>query len=408
MNGLRASWLATACVLAVLSTASVARAQGFGPPGGGFGGPPGGGFGGPPGGFGGPPGGFGGPGGGETGSHLLTLSLDIAIWDEIKITDEQLGKLTRIKGGLSRQSRQAMDTLRKQRLEQDQQAAAATAGQPVDPEAARVARDAARQAMREAMTENNNLLKEDSEAALKKVLKPTQFSRVQAIDLQEAGPLVVARPDVVKALNLTSDQASQIQAVIAQYTQGQQQVDTNRREFFMSMAPGFNRNNGGGGPGGGGRPGGGAQQGGGGGGNTPTPPPTEEEQAARRAQIQATMEKMQSDSTGIKDKTIEKIGKILTKAQKTKFAGMQGKPFDLTLLNYGSGPNNPFTASLGGGGRGFGFGPGGGGPGGGGPGGGPPGATGAGTAAAPGTSKAAATGATDKAKGTTKKTATPK
>src|SRR3954454_22919065 len=89
-----------ACALALLSLSSVVYGQrggGGGPGGGGPGGPGGpGGFGGGPGGFGGGPGGFGGRGGTTT-SRLLTLAEDSAVWEDIKITDEQLGKVTRLR-----------------------------------------------------------------------------------------------------------------------------------------------------------------------------------------------------------------------------------------------------------------------------------------------------------------------
>src|SRR5258707_15778603 len=100
----RSLLLALAYALAILSLSSVVYAQGGrggglggggGP--GGFGGGPGG-FGGGPGGFGGGPGGFGGGrGGGTNTSRLLTLAEDSAVWDDIKITDEQLGKVTRLR-----------------------------------------------------------------------------------------------------------------------------------------------------------------------------------------------------------------------------------------------------------------------------------------------------------------------
>src|SRR3984885_12445554 len=86
---------------------------GFGGPG--FGGP---GFGGP--GFGGPgfggPGGPGGPFGGQGASTLLTLAQDGAVWDEIKITDEQLGKVTRIRSSVDKQSRRMRDEMRAQMM----------------------------------------------------------------------------------------------------------------------------------------------------------------------------------------------------------------------------------------------------------------------------------------------------
>src|SRR5262249_45305811 len=218
-----------------------------GPPGGFFGGPGG------PGGRGGP----GGPGGGEV-SHLLTLVEDSAVWDEIKITDDQLGKVTRLTRTISKQRRAFRDKIRaEQQQQRDQQQAAALNGQPVDQAARDAARQAQRQAEQEATTENNAVLQQETEASLKKILsKPGQYARVQQIDLQEAGPLVVARPDVAKALNLSPDQIAKVQAVIEGLKQGQDQIDQNRRQFFdqMRQSGGF------GGPGGGG-PGGGRRGG---------------------------------------------------------------------------------------------------------------------------------------------------
>jgi len=237
MNRLRTSWLTVACALAVLSLASVAQAQrggggpggGGGPPGGFGGGPPGGFGGGPPGGFGGfggfgggpPGGGRGGPPGGSSTSHLLVLTEDSSVWDEIKLLDDQLGKVTRLRASLSKKAREVRNTVREQRSAQEQAAtAAAAANGQVDPEVARAARDQARQAEREAMSESTTVLQQETEAALKKILKPAQFTRVQQIDLQEAGNLVIARPDVAKALNLSSDQIDQVNAVINKLKDG--------------------------------------------------------------------------------------------------------------------------------------------------------------------------------------------
>jgi hypothetical protein len=311
---------------------------GRGGPGGGFG-PPGGFFGGPggPGGRGGP----GGPGGGEV-SHLLTLSQDSAVWDDIKITDAQLGQVTRLSSSLNKKRRAFRDQIRaEQQAQRDQQQqATALTGQPVDQAARDAARQAQRQAEQAATTENNAVLKDDVEGTLRKILnKPGQYARVQQIDLQEAGPLVVARPDVTKALNLTPDQIAKVQAVIAQLQQGQDQLNESRRQFFDSM-----RQSGGfGGPGGGG-PGGrrgnnnnnnnqGQQQ----------PQMTDAEREARRVQFQQAMDQMNTQSVSIKDQAVAAIGGILTKNQKANFNKMLGKPIDLSLLNDGRGPDNPFN-----------------------------------------------------------------
>jgi hypothetical protein len=390
-----------ACALAICAVTAVALAQGP-PPGGGFGGggfgPPGGFFGGGRGG----PGGPGGFGGGEV-SHLLTLTQDSAVWDEIKISDTQLGQVTRLVSTLSKKRRAFRDQIRaQQKQERDQQQAMAVAGQPVDQAARDAARQAQRQAEQAATTENNAVLQQEVEAALKKVLnKPGQFARVQQIDLQEAGPLVIARPDVTKALNLTPDQINKVQAVIAQLESGQNQLDESRRQFFDSM-----RQSGvfGGGPGGG--PGGGRRGGGfnNNNNNNPNNPPqpqlSDAEREARRVQFQQTMVQMQTQSTGLKDQAVAAIGAILTKTQRANWSKLIGKPFDISMLNDERGPDNPFNP----GGR-FRGGPGGRGPGGGPGGGGTAGtAAGAGTAAPGGTATGTTTGT---AATTTTKTAAP-
>jgi hypothetical protein len=321
MKRIRTPVLAAAFALAMLSLATVALAQGSGP-------------------------------GGGSELHLLTLSQDSAVWDDIKITDDQLGKIFRLKASIDKQSRafriNIRDQVRAQTGTADQ-----TAGQPSDRAAAKAARDAARQFERDATRDNDALVKEQTVTALKKILtklydgKTAQFTRVQQIDLQEAGPLVVARPDVAKALSLAPDQFDQISMLVAQMSQGRDQLDTQRRELFNMMRNNF----GGGGPGGGGGTGNNNA-------NTNTPQPTPEERRAQFQQMQAKVQKTQTDSTSLKEKTIAQVGRILTPTQKKKFAALQGKPFDLTLLNYGRGPNNPFNLSGGWNGRG----PGGGGP----------------------------------------------
>ena len=217
-------------------------------------------------GFGGGPGGRG--GNNDTGSHLLTLAEDPAVWDEIKITDDQLGKVTRLRSSISKSSR-AFRNKTPGRAASGAGAAAGSSGGNRSTASSSTRRRAmphaklTRQVEREATAENNTVLQQETDASLKKILaKPgatvNQYARVQQIDLQEAGPLVVSRPDVAKALNLSPSQIEQVQAIIEGMKQGQDQVDQNRRQFFDSM-----RQNGGfGGPGGGG-PGGGGPGGGG-------------------------------------------------------------------------------------------------------------------------------------------------
>jgi len=414
MKPTRTPWISTAYALALLSLASVALAQG--PPGGG-GGPPGGGFGGPPGGFGGF-GGRGGPGGTNSStSHYLTLAEDPAVWNEIKVTDEQLGKITRLKVLINKKVRE----VRNQTQTQFQVPRTDANGQPVP----REERDAARQAERETREQRYEAIKKDSEVELKKILAKSiplnQFTRVQQIDLQEAGPLVVARPDVSKELGLSPKQIKEIQGIIAGLTSERDKLNQSQRDFFNSMRNNGNNNNGGGNNTGGTNTGGnntggtntggtntggnnGGTRGGRGGNNAPQE--TDAEREARMAQFQQARDQMRTGTQTAKSKAIAAIKKVLTAAQLKKFDTMQGKTFDLALLNDGAGPNNPFDPG-GGGGRGFGGpgGPPGGGPGGGGPGGGPGGGGPGGT-----TANAPATGAQPKAvtpTGSTSKTARP-
>jgi hypothetical protein len=298
--------------------ASVALAQ---PPGGpGFGGP--GGFGPGPGGpgFGGPGGfgpGFGGPGGpfgNPNVSHLLTLAEDGAVWDEIKITDEQLGKVKRLRPASNKQFRQLREEIR------TQQAAAGGpgSGQPVDP----ATMFAARQAERQAMQENVGVMKEHTEAALQKILKPAQYSRLRQIDLQEQGPLVVVRPDVARALNLSPAQIDQAQTIIDQATnQSREQMMQSGRDFFQSFQNNNNNNNG----------------------DNNRQPPANPDPEAMRARFQTYMENLRTTSQGLKDQAAQQVLRILTKAQRTKFDGLLGAPFDLALLNDGRGPTNPLV-----------------------------------------------------------------
>ena len=75
---------------------------------------------------------------------------------------------------------------------------------------------------------------------------------------------------------------------------------------------------------------------------------TDAEREARRIQFQTAMEQMQNDSQSVRDKAVKQVGAVLTKKQKETFNKLLGKPFDLTLLNDGRGPDNPYNPARGG------------------------------------------------------------
>jgi hypothetical protein len=250
----------------------------------------------------------GGPPGSPNVSSLLTLAEDGAVWDEIKITDEQLGKVKRLRAAITRQFHQVREEIRAQQAA----SGGGGTGQPVNP----AAMFAARQAERQAIEQSVPAIREQTEAALKKILKPGQFSRLQQIDLQAQGPLVVVRPDVARALNLSSNQIEQAQTVINQATgQGREQMMRSGFEFFQSLQNNNSNNTN----------------------NNQQPPPDPE---VMRERFQTHMVNLRTSAQGLEDKAVQQVNRILTKAQRTKFNAMLGPPFDLALLNDGRGPMN--------------------------------------------------------------------
>ena len=113
-------------------------------------------------------------------------------------------------------------------------------------------------------------LRKENEKALSEILKPEQWKRLKQISYQQQGAMAFADPDVAKALQLTDAQKEQVQKL--------------NREMFEQMREIF----------------------------PPGSPPDEE---ARK--------KMTELRTAIADK----IMKVSTSEQKTKWKEMQGEPF---------------------------------------------------------------------------------
>jgi len=105
---------------------------------------------------------------------------DPTVWEEIKITDEQLGKVMRLKARINKSAREVRNNARSQFQGQGQGGT-----DPNGQQMSREERDAARQAERELRAKGEEQIKKDTDAELKKILsKPNQFTRVQQIDLQ--------------------------------------------------------------------------------------------------------------------------------------------------------------------------------------------------------------------------------
>jgi len=238
--------------------------------------------------------------------------MDPVVWDELKITDPQLGQMTRLEHSVDQQrNQQRREMFASLRNPQDGGGQNGQTGQPETPEerAARDAeRNAAREQMRTAMQESSAAIQQQTDTALKKILKPEQFKRLQQIELQKEGPLVVSRLDVAHALNLGADQINSIQMVITQLKEGQNQVSTARREIGRNRA-----NN-----------------------------ESDTDRDARRAKETEARAKLDNDGKSIKEKAYKQVAQILTKAQRENFNKMLGKAFELAKLNNGNGVTSSF------------------------------------------------------------------
>jgi Spy/CpxP family protein refolding chaperone len=84
------------------------------------------------------------------------------------------------------------------------------------------------QQMREATPEQRQKLMEQMmqkwDQALGKVLQPEQKARLRELQLQAEGAFALARPDVVKELNLNEEQKRKISDILAQYREKQRQL----------------------------------------------------------------------------------------------------------------------------------------------------------------------------------------
>lgn len=132
---------------------------------------------------------------------------------------------------------------------------------------------------------------EETDAKIKKILKPDQVTRLDQLALQRQGVNALTRPEVVKQLSLTQEQQDKIQKTLEE-----------------ARAPG----------------------GGAGGGFQNFQNLSDEERQKLRAEAEKRREKTESD-----------VVAVLTDEQKTKWAEMKGKKFDF-----------PAFGGPGGGGRG--------------------------------------------------------
>jgi len=324
---------ATKLALVVTLSVSIAQAQqtrnanagqnpngngnGGGAPGG-PGGPGGGGPGGPGGGFGGGPGGgFGGGPGGQNGNTVSSLLVVPAVQDELKLTDKQKEAVKKLAEAADKERTQTRDAVTKKATAAAAEAAALAAesgdAAPFDPNANNNNNNggggrgnrggggspAVRQAVNDAMTK----LQTNIDNTFLKQLDDKQKKRVKQIAIQAEGTGFFTQPDMIEKFGLTEEQVQAITSIRDESRNAQRQL--------------FGQLFGGGGPGGGGR------------GQRPDPATFETpEFQAKVKEVEATQKKNTSD-------TMSMIGKALTKAQRAKYSGMIGEPFDVSTIRGG-------------------------------------------------------------------------
>ncbi|MBX6315126.1 MAG: hypothetical protein IRY99_19785 [Isosphaeraceae bacterium] len=186
---------------------------------------------------------------------------------------------------------------------------------------------------REAIQAEMVALREQSEQAIGQILSTAQKKRLKQIELQLAGPLGVAKPEVANAIGLSPMQNEQIQMVIEQFrtAQGDLMRQTFRRGGDNNNNNNNNNNGGPGGPGGprgrGPRTTGNAttkNQG-----PAATPPdggrPSPEEMASRFQTMNEQQMKLLAAAEA-------KVAKILNTRQKSAYQKLQGPKVDIMKI----------------------------------------------------------------------------
>jgi Spy/CpxP family protein refolding chaperone len=88
------------------------------------------------------------------------------------------------------------------------------------------------------LQEANQKLMEKYVPAIKDILKPEQFTRLQQISWQASGSLALIDPEVVKALELSKEQQEKIASISQEYRQKQAGLfrgEGNREESFLKL-----------------------------------------------------------------------------------------------------------------------------------------------------------------------------
>ena len=183
----------------------------------------------------------------------------------------------------------------------------------------------------------------DTDAALKKILKPEQITRLGEIELRQQGPTaILRRADIAKKLGISDEQMEMLQGVQEEMRSAQGEMRGQQREAMRAIQDqmqatlgGGNQadaNANGGGGGGGGRRGGN---------NGPGNREAMQKYLESNPEAKAQMDQFTKQGDALKNQTFAAIGQVLSKAQKNKFDKMLGKPFDIAKLTNPGAPGAP-------------------------------------------------------------------
>jgi hypothetical protein len=334
------------------------------------------------------PGGFGGFGG--FGGSVLNLAGLEPVQEELKITEAQKTKITKLttdtnskRREYSQNMRQQMDASRSQlrnqqrqftnNLQQNQPYDARDQalggiqgtgggfgvnpydtgqnGNGVDPGALRRNfRDQENEARRqgfEMMRQGMQQLEGKAEQSLARILDKNQLRRLYELQLQLEGPFAVLKPDVAERLELREIQADEIRQVQAEAGEVRRQIAAQSRDLFRSMRE--SQGNGGGNGNGQaargnnrGRGNNGGQ--GGPGGNRGGFDREAMRQFMERPEVKAQMEESRKREQALTERSYALVYKSLDKPQVSTFKKMLGEPFDLNLIRQAmmrGGPGGP-------------------------------------------------------------------
>lgn len=235
----------------------------------------------------------------------------------------------------------------------------------------KMAANAARQQGFMMMRQAQQQIQQQAERDLAKILSGAQMKRLKEIQLQAEGPGAVLRPDVAPRLDITEEQAAEIQQVVAEAGQMRRQLMTKNFQFIRSIMPNGRGGNGPGGGGGGapaapgtngrqrggqgaqaGQPAQGGQAGqarqggpggrGQGGQNRPRFDPEAMRKVMEQPEVKAKMEDFRNEQAKLRDQEYAMVYKAMDRRQVSSFKKLLGKPFDVDSLTRGffRGPGN--------------------------------------------------------------------